>query len=156
MLVRAFSWSRAGVSNTRPAGRMWPAWRVNAALVIIKIHLIIDKTKVLWGTSLRFGTIVGRGGIFAYLCVPRALFSSKCGPRIHLSLRPLVQNMVWHPGLQLWYNYVIKTLFSFQKRRKLSKLRIAKSRIAMATCFIRARALQIWFMFMFFKTTSIF
>ena len=73
-------YTRAGISNTRPAGRMWPALRVFAACVIIKIPFIIFKTTVLLGTRVLFCTSVTRGDTFAYLCGLRALFSSKCGP----------------------------------------------------------------------------
>ena len=48
-LLTGGSWrgSMAGVSNTRPAGRMWPARRVYAARVFIKIFFIMDKTTFL-------------------------------------------------------------------------------------------------------------
>ena len=82
-------YSKPGVSNTRPA------WRVYAARVVIKIPLITDKTTVLWGSWVLFGSIVARGDIFAYLCGPQALLSSKCGPRIHSSLRPLLKADDW-------------------------------------------------------------
>ncbi len=39
-----FSCNRAGVSNTRPAGRMWPARCVCATRDIIKITQIIAET----------------------------------------------------------------------------------------------------------------
>ena len=59
-------WSpfRSGVSNTRPAGRMWPAWRVYAARFVIKFPLIIDKNTVLWGTRV----------LFIFYCAPQRHF----------------------------------------------------------------------------------
>ncbi len=108
-------WFRAVVSDTRPAGRMWPAWYLCAARVIIKncnnVYtkmctnskysneklLFIDKNSIF---SVEFCSYVvlkqlntstaARGHIFKSICGPRALFSSKCGPRIDLSLRSLI------------------------------------------------------------------
>ena len=69
---------RPGVSNTWPASRKWPAWRVYAARVIIKISFIVVETTVLCDT--RAPPTVARGNIFAYLCGPQALFSIKMWP----------------------------------------------------------------------------
>ena len=61
---------KAAVSNTRPAGRMWPARCICAARNIIKITQIIAETTVF--------------------CSIKALLASYCGPRRHFSflMRP--------------------------------------------------------------------
>ena len=78
-------WFRSGVSNTQPAGRMWPAWRVYAARVIIKIPLIIVKTTVLCGI--------------------RALFTSFCGPRKHFCLLVRPARSVF---IKMWPAYIVE------------------------------------------------
>jgi hypothetical protein len=70
-LLQKLAHSATGVSNTRPAGRMWPARCVCAARGITKTTQIIDKTTVF--SSVR--------AISASNCGPRRHFSSKCGPR---------------------------------------------------------------------------
>ena len=77
--------SMPGVSNTQPAGRMWPARPFYVARVIIKIILIIVKTIVLCGI--------------------RAHFTSFCGPRRHFYLFMWIANSFF---IKMWPAYIFQ------------------------------------------------
>ena len=81
---------KPGVSNTRPASRMWPTWCVCAARVIIKSPQIIVKISVFCAIKALFTIFCGPRRHILFVCSPRAPFLPKCGPRIDLSLRPLL------------------------------------------------------------------
>ena len=87
---------RAGVSNTRLAGRMWPAWCVCAARVIIKSSHIIVKIAVFVIKRPFLPSFAARGYIFCLYaarelhCIPNAA---------------LVLIWVWDPCSRTWYGW---------------------------------------------------
>jgi len=77
-------------SNTRPAGRMWPARCVCAARDIINIIQIIAETTVFCSINALLASYCGLRRHFFSCMRPASPFLVKCGPRMKLSLRPLL------------------------------------------------------------------
>ncbi len=78
-----------GVSNTRPAGRVWPPTCVCAAMRILKDEKNCNffvKFRLFWEI---FKLFVALRSFFPLNCGPRSIISLECGPPINLSLIPL-------------------------------------------------------------------
>ena len=71
---------RSGVSNTRPAGRMWPARSVCAARDIIKITQIIAETTVFLQYKGTFSLLLRPAETFFLLMRPASHFFVKMWP----------------------------------------------------------------------------